>query len=176
MKTTRRGGRRGRSDGVWRQENRCGYPWDYSQCGAYFITVCTKGRENLFRRGAHCAPAARFPELTEIGTITERTILEIPAHYTNVTVDRYVVMPNHIHMILMLKDDGRTMCAPTPPVSQIIRMLKETVTKRAGAPIWQRSFYDHIIRDESDYLRIWDYIATNPAQWTEDEYYEEANP
>lgn len=143
--------------------------WDYSQCGAYFITVCTKGRENLFRRGAHCAPVSEFPELTEIGEIVDHAISEIPVHYANIVVDRYVVMPNHIHMILVVRDGGRTMCAPT--ISRVIRMLKEAVTKRAGTPIWQRSYYDHVIRNEQDYLRIAQYIDTNPEKWREDEYY-----
>lgn len=148
--------------------------WDYSQYGAYYITICTKDRMPIFRRGAHGAPASAFPGLTQIGEITDRAILEIPAHYANVIVDQYVVMPNHIHMILVLKDGGRTLCAPT--ISRVIRMLKETVTKRAGRPIWQRSYYDHIIRDEQDYLRIAQYIMTNPEKWHRDEYYEEVNP
>ena len=63
------------------------------------------------------------------------------------------------------------MCAPTPTVSQIIRMMKETVTKQVGQKIWQKGFYDHIIRNESDYLRVWQYIDENPAKWPEDEYY-----
>lgn len=122
--------------------------WDYSGRGAYFITICTKDRITFFRRGAQCAPESDFPELTECGEIANQVMLEIPTHYLNVTLDEYIIMPNHIHMILILGDSGRTLCAPTPTVSQIVRMLKETITKRIGRPIWQRSYYDHIIRDE----------------------------
>lgn len=169
--------------------------YDYSGTGYYFVTVCVQNRKNLLRRGtqcvpvpetpalykgyeamcrgAQCAPAPGFPPLSEIGEIVERTILEIPAHYPSVEVDKYVVMPNHIHIILVLKadDGGRTVCAPTPTLSQIVRMMKETVTKRLKQRIWQKGFYDHIIRNESDYLRIWQYIDANPAKWEEDEYY-----
>ena len=97
-------------------------------------------------------------------------MLQISAHYPGVTVDKYVVMPNHVHMILVLPaDGGRALRAPT--VSRIVRAWKETVTKMLGEAIWQKSFYDHIIRDENDYLRIWTYIHTNPAKWAEDTYY-----
>ena len=151
--------------------------WDYGSGGCYFITICTQEREPHFRRGAQCAPEAGLLPLSEMGKTVERTLLEIPAHYPNVKVDKYVVMPNHIHLILMLGagDGGCTLCAPTPTLSQVVRMMKETVTKRLGQKIWQKGFYDHIIRNESDYLRIWQYIDTNPAKWTEDEYYEEAD-
>ncbi len=147
--------------------------WDYSGRGYYFITICTQEREPHFRRGAHCAPGSEIPPLSEIGKIVEQKILEIPFHYAGVKVDKYVVVPNHVHLILVLEagKNGRTMCAPTPTVSQIIRMMKETVTKRVGQKIWQKGFYDHIIRNEADYLRIWNYIDMNPAKWPEDEYF-----
>ena len=74
-------------------------------------------------------------------------------------------------MIIIIDDynSGRTQFAPT--VSRIIKQFKGSVTKKIGISIWQRSFYDHIIRDENDYLRIWDYIDTNPLKWSSDEYY-----
>ena len=147
--------------------------YDYSLGGYYFVTVCTKDRVPHLRRGAHCAPEP-LPPLTAAGRIAERAVLQISAHYPGVTVDKYVVMPNHVHMILVLPADGgralrRALRAPT--VSRIVRAWKETVTKMLGEAIWQKSFYDHIIRDENDYLRIWTYIHTNPAKWAEDTYY-----
>ena len=143
--------------------------YDYSLGGYYFVTVCTKDRVPHLRRGAHCAPEP-LPPLTDAGRIAERAVLQISAHYPGVTVDKYVVMPNHVHMILVLPaDGGRALRAPT--VSRIVRAWKETVTKMLGEAIWQKSFYDHIIRDENDYLRIWTYIHTNPAKWAEDTYY-----
>ncbi len=101
--------------------------------------------------------------------MVEQAIADIPTHYPGVKVDRYVVMPNHVHMVVVLggTPDGRTMCAPTADLSRIMRMMKGAVTKRVGRKIWQRGYYDHIIRDEADYQRIWSYIETNPAKWTE---------
>ena len=79
-------------------------------------------------------------------------------------------MPNHIHIILFIKnDDGRAMHAPT--VSKIIQQMKGAVTKKVGFPIWQKIFYDHIIRNEHDYQEIWKYIDDNTLKWTLDKYY-----
>ncbi len=153
--------------------------YDYSRPGWYFVTICTRDRAPLFRRGAHCAPASMptpapvLPPLSSIGETVEQAIADIPTHYPGVKVDRYVVMPNHVHMVVVLggTPDGRTMCAPTADLSRIIRMMKGAVTKRVGRKIWQRGYYDHIIRDEADYLRVWEYIETNPGKWREDAYF-----
>ena len=147
--------------------------FDYSQPGYYFITICTKNHHSILRRGAQCAPAP-LPPLTSAGLAAERFLLEIPVHYPMISVDHYVVMPNHVHLILVITaghigTDGRTVCAPT--VSRVVRGWKEAVTKQIGVSIWQKSFHDHIIRTETDYLRIWNYIDTNPAKWREDCYY-----
>lgn len=143
--------------------------YDYSLGGYYFVTVCTRDRVPHLRRGAHCAPEP-LPPLTTAGLIAEQAVRQISVHYPGVTVDIYVVMPNHVHMILVLPNGGgRALRAPT--VSRIVRAWKETITKMLGEAIWQKSFYDHIIRDENDYLRIWNYIDTNPAKWAEDKYY-----
>lgn len=164
-----------------RRKNRLqGY--DYSRTGWYFITVCVKGHAEILGeivtecRGAHCAPA--YTKLSDIGHIVENAILQIPKHYKGARVDKYVIMPNHIHMILQLEGkDGRTMCASTcrPSIPGILRGMKEAVTKTVGFPLWQKSFHDHIIRGEADYLRIWHYIDTNPAKWREDCYYKDGD-
>lgn len=144
--------------------------YDYTQAGYYFVTVCTVGRRWLLRRGAQCAPG--FPSLTKEGDEVEWAIMEISAHYPNVHVDKYVIMPNHIHFILVIAPEGgRPQVAPT--VSRVIQQFKGAVTKRLGRSIWQKSFHDHIIRNQSDYLRIHEYIETNPARWVEDCYYKE---
>ena len=85
--------------------------YDYSQPGCYFITICTAGRQPILRRGAQCAPASEIPPLTEIGEITERAIQSIPNHYPYVFVEKYVVMPNNIHLMLRIEGTGRTLCA-----------------------------------------------------------------
>ena len=129
-------------------------------------------------RGAQCAPAAGLPELSYAGMVTEQAILGIAAHYPHVSVEKYVIMPNHIHMILRI-DRGRTRCAPTKDdaernmVARVVKHMKAYVTKTIGYSIWQKSYHDHIIRNEADYLRIWNYIDTNPEKWREDRYYTE---
>jgi len=91
--------------------------------------------------------------------------------YPNVRLDKSVIMPNHIHMILVLTqpESGRAQLAPTLP--HIVQQFKGKITKRIGMPIWQKGYYDHVIRNQADYLRIWNYIDGNPARWEEDEYF-----
>jgi len=78
-------------------------------------------------------------------------------------------MPNHIHMIVRIEKSGRTMCVPT--ISRIIKQCKEYVTKQIGYSIWHTRFHDHIIRNEQDYQKIWEYIDNNPLKWELDKYY-----
>lgn len=149
--------------------------YDYSKAGYYFITICTLEKRHLFWNGTASVGAdiirPHLPELTDLGQMVDRLILDIPNHYPNVTVDKHIVMPNHIHLILRLEENGRMISAPTKSTSTIIGQMKRISSKLAGRPLWQKGYYDHIIRNEPDYLRIWQYIDTNPAKWTEDEYY-----
>ena len=116
--------------------------------------------------------------LSNEGKAVEFAINSISIHYPTVLVDKYVVMPNHVHLLLFIQngvngnldENGRTMFSPTT-ISRVIKHCKESVTKQIGYSLWQKSFYDHIIRDEADYLRVWEYIDENPANWSEDEYY-----
>jgi REP element-mobilizing transposase RayT len=98
-------------------------------------------------------------------------INNISNNYPSIVIDKYVIMPNHIHMIIFVSnnEDGRTLFAPT--ISRAIKHMKEYVTKQLGYSIWQKSYYDHIIRDEEDYNKIWKYIDENPQKWIYDCYY-----
>ncbi|MBQ1473690.1 MAG: transposase, partial [Ruminococcus sp.] len=88
----------------------------------------------------------------------------------SVHVDNFVIMPNHVHLLLFLYcDDGRAMLVPT--VARVVQQLKGVITKHIGYSIWQTRFYDHVIRTERDYRDIYTYIDNNPAHWAEDEYY-----
>ena len=147
--------------------------YDYSHPGAYFITICTAGREKLFWEAdeKNCEPggtavgaACGRPPLSEIGVKLDREIQNLSTVYEFVCVDKYVIMPDHIHMIITIsqREAGRPQAAPT--ISRIINQFKGAVTKAVGRPIWQKGYYDHVIRNEQDYLDIWDYIDTNPAQ------------
>lgn len=144
--------------------------FDYSQNGAYFVTICAKNKEHIF--GAVGASTARPSRviLSEYGKITDQAIKSITKFYPNVIVDKYVIMPNHIHMILIIQNEsGRAMLVPT--ISTVIAQMKGYISKRIGNSIWQKSFYDHIIRNEQDYLEIWQYIENNPEKWQQDKFY-----
>ena len=84
-------------------------------------------------------------------------------------------MPNHVHLIVAIEPaaDGGVRAPRPTTLSDIVRSIKAMVTRELGYSIWQTSFYDHVIRNETDYLRIWQYIDNNPAHWAEDEYYSE---
>lgn len=144
--------------------------FDYSQNGAYFVTICAKNKEHLF--GAVGASNARPSKviLSEYGKITDQAIKLITKIYPNVIVDKYVIMPNHIHMVLIIQsENGRAMLVPT--ISMVIAQMKGYISKQIGHSIWQKSFYDHIIRNEQDYLEIWQYIENNPEKWQQDKFY-----
>ena len=140
--------------------------YDYSTPGAYFITVCTANREPLFwsdRRGELCSPE-NVP-LSDIGKIVENEIRKMDSVYDAVCVEKYCIMPDHIHFILSVNTDenGRTQFAPT--ISRVIKQFKGSITKQVGRPIWQKSFYDHGIRNRQDYKEIWEYIENNPLKY-----------
>lgn len=101
-------------------------------------------------------------------------IQNIPAVYPGIVLEHYVIMPNHVHLLLRIGSGaGGGPGAARPTVQTVVGGIKSITTRRIGASIWQTSFYDHIIRDENDFLRIWTYIDTNPAKWAEDRYYSE---
>ena len=142
--------------------------YDYSQNGYYFITICVKDKHELLGQidvGANCVR----PCLSEQGHIVEKEIHVLSETYDAVEINKYVVMPNHLHMIIVISDSGRTQFAPT--ISHIIKQFKGSITKKIGFSIWQRSFHDHIIRNEKEYLKIWQYIDENPMKWQEDCFY-----
>ena len=146
--------------------------YDYSQNNAYFITICTKDRINLFGEicdGNMC--------LNDCGKIAENEILKIPSHYNTVRIDKFVVMPNHVHMIIVINPSERINPFPTETdIPNVIGKYKAGVTRTVGnafmrSAIWQRSYHDHIIRGEADYQKIWQYIDTNPMKWNLDKYH-----
>lgn len=146
--------------------------YDYSTPNAYFLTICTKNRKNLFWKnvGAIIDRPENVP-LTNLGCLVRQCIIEIPMHYPMISVDNFVVMPNHIHLLLQIHTDadGRSLIAPT--ISTVVRLMKGTVSKQAGFSVWQKGFYDHVIRNDKDYQSIWNYIQGNPSKWTEDQLY-----
>lgn len=155
-----------------REQNRLmGY--DTSQNGAYFITVCVQDRAEILWKsvGANCVRPDQPVPLSDIGEMIDREINKIKFVYESVAVDKYCIMPNHIHMILLISyvQNGRTQFAPT--ISRVIKQWKGAITKQAGTSIWQKSFHDHIIRNEREYEKIWNYIDGNPLCWEKDCFY-----
>lgn len=147
--------------------------YDYSSEGAYFITICTQSKEHLLGQvvGEGLAP----PEirLTGFGKVAQEQIHQIENRFSSVSVDKYVIMPNHTHLILRLQGKAGG-ASPSPTVFEVIGAYKSLTTRicKSGS-LFQRSFHDHIIRCESEYWKIWEYIDTNPAKWADDCFYSE---
>jgi len=137
--------------------------FDYSKNGAYFITICTKDKKHYLSKISVGESLCALPQnkLTPIGKEVENSINFINKKYSTTFVDKYVIMPNHIHIIIILKDKGGH---GNPPLQEIIQNFKSYTTYRFNDNLWQHSFHDHIIRNETDYLKIWEYIDNNPLK------------
>ncbi len=190
--------------------------YDYSQAGAYFITICTHNRECLFgavgagskpalvrikpalpsnnRAGLEPAPTQpNLMVLNEYGEIVKDTWEDLINHVSGIELDAFVVMPNHVHGIIVITRagfikhragliQGRAGLKPAPTdthaLPEIVRQMKTFSARRInknrgtpGVPVWQRNYYEHIIRNEDDLNRIRGYIANNPDNWQSDENY-----
>lgn len=152
--------------------------YDYSQNGAYFITICTDKRKEWLSSitvGQGLAPAET--RLTAYGEIAEEQLLLLETRFPFITIERYVIMPNHIHILLRLENDAAG-ASPCPTLSSIIGTYKSLTTRLCNRvckipKLFQASFYDHIIRGEADYREIREYIENNPRKWAEDRFYTE---
>ena len=153
--------------------------FDYSSNGAYFITICTQNRKNILSTITLVGEGSPLPQLSPYGKIVDNWIQKLPNKHQEISVDSYVIMPNHIHILLSItKDDGRG--DPSPTVDTVMGWLKYQSTKdinkmrnTMGVKIFQRSFYDHIVRNYDDYCEIHKYIYENPMRWYYDELYSE---
>ncbi len=157
--------------------------YDYSQAGAYFVTVCTHNRTCCFGEivDGHM-------RLNSLGELVLATWLDLPGRFVQVSLDAFVVMPNHIHGILHITPVGAQFIAPdsteqgamnqgainrAPTLGAVVRVLKAVSTRQIrlaghGAFAWQRNYYEHIIRNEDSLARIREYIENNPLQWALD--------
>ena len=131
--------------------------FDYGAPNCFFVTICTHDKRCIFGEPG---------KLSRQGLIAERGLKEIPLHFPQVTVDAYVVMPNHIHAIIINNQPGT-------PLPIVIAGYKSFVTReirlmRNELKVWQTSFHDHVIRNQQDYEKIWKYIDENPLRWEED--------
>jgi putative transposase len=168
--------------------------YDYSQSGGYFVTLVTLGRKCIF--GGIADDNVR---LTKLGEIARKCWNQIPAHFPCASIEEFVVMPNHLHGILILHDDpeGTMYRAPTPAADGTVMIHRAPTIEQFGKPtvgslptilrsykaavsrfasrelkltnIWQRNYYEHILRDQADYERIAGYILANPTNWYNDD-------
>ncbi len=153
--------------------------YDYSRNGMYFVTVCAKNKKNLFGSftvGRGLAPAENPIELNNLGKLVEQCLLATESRYQNISVDKYVIMPNHLHAIIRIEEAAGA--SPRPTLMDAICSFKSIATREcnkadgiAGRQIFQTSFYEHIIRTQVDYNDIWYYIDRNPLKWLDDELY-----
>ena len=145
--------------------------YDYSQNGAYFVTICTYKKENLFGDVGADSISAR--------TVAE-TFEEILSGYPQVCCPKYVIMPNHFHALIVIE---RADMESAPTVMEIVqgfkrystiklsKLVKEGQMRPYNGKVWQRSFYDHVVRNEQDYLEILQYIEENPIKWQLDRFF-----
>ena len=152
--------------------------YDYATPGFYFITICAKGRMPIFWENVEAAisrqnPSSNIeadiirqslPQLSEIGKIVDTAINQISEHYIFATVDKYCIMPDHVHMILRINADEFGQQVVSATISTIVAQMKRWVSKQVGSPIWQKSFIDRVIRNEKGYLAVWEYIDNNPLK------------
>jgi len=136
--------------------------YDYSQAGLYFITICCHGRECWFGEIKNGVMI-----LNDAGNIANECWSDIPTHFPNVVLHEFIIMPNHIHGVIELKEPSKT-------IGSIVRGFKIGVTKwmRQNTNVfnvWQRNYWEHIIRNENEYNRIAQYILSNPQNWEHDQ-------
>jgi len=138
--------------------------YDYSKAGNYFVTISLKERKPVLWRQGETVSDPANPPLSPLGELVESAILAINRIYPGVIVDIYCIMPDHVHMILFIASDENGITTSSPAVSVVIGQLKRWITRKTGISLWQRSFYDRVIRTDKEYYGIRDYIYYNPVK------------
>ena len=154
--------------------------YDYNTPGAYFLTICTENRKCLLSRivGTGVLDGPKI-ELLSYGEIAARYLNQLDAFYEYLSVESYVIMPNHIHILLCVnKTEESPSRTPFPTlqnsiISAFVSTFKRFCNKEFGKNIWQARSYDHIIRNQQDFDRHLQYIYENPFGWQKDELYSE---
>ena len=135
--------------------------YDYSKENIYFITICAKERKEILGK----ITERNDIELTKESKIAKYNINEIEKIYDNAIIDEYTIMPNHIHILVKMKNKKNV------TISKVIKHYKAKISREITYSIWQKSFYEHIVRNETEYIKIKEYIQNNVANWKEDKYY-----
>jgi REP element-mobilizing transposase RayT len=145
--------------------------YDYSQLGAYFVTICVHNRKSLFGQIVNSEMT-----LNNLGLLAETAWMDLPNHFSSIEVDTFIVMPNHTHGIIIIRDTRNIISSsPRPSLASIVGSYKATVSRNINrlrqtpdAQVWQRNYYQHIIRDNKELHDIRHYIVENPASWAKD--------
>ena len=152
--------------------------YDYNTPGAYFLTICTENRRCLLSRIVcpDILDGSKI-ELLPYGKIAAKYINQLNDFYDSISVESYVIMPNHIHILLSVREEGPSR-TPVPTaqnsiISRFVSTFKRFCNKEYGENIWQSRSYDHVIRDQADYDKHLQYIYENPFAWAKDEFYSE---
>lgn len=136
--------------------------YDYSQNGCYFITLCTEKRKMLLGR-----ISAGMMEMSFLGELADKELSVLGRFFEDIAISEKVIMPNHIHFIVRILQSG----SHSPlSIGRFVNLYKGRVSRKAGYALWQRGYYEHIIRTPDDYTRAAQYIRNNPAQWSLDQY------
>lgn len=142
--------------------------YDYAQAGYYFVTVCVKNRAPIFGEILN-----GVMQLNPCGRIVEQVWKDLPGHYPTVTPDSFIVMPNHFHAVFGLSVGAGL--KPAPKLFEVVRALKTFSARRInelrrtpGTALWQRGYYEHVVRNEDELSKIRGYIQNNPSQWSLD--------
>ena len=147
--------------------------YDYGQPGTYFITICTRYHKEILSqivRDDSCDPIYDTGNniktlLLPYGKVVNKYIGLMNSKYTGISIDKYAIMPNHIHLIISIKEEHQKSKDATITISKFVSLYKRYCNKEIGEKIWQRSFYDHIIRGQTDYNEIYEYVNNNPLKW-----------
>ena len=149
--------------------------YSYSNVGYYFITICAENKEKLFGTivGGDTLDAP-LVQLTEIGKTLDEYV-QSTNRIPGVVVDKYVIMPNHLHMIIVINEPNDRIGndRANEMIPHVVGTLKRLVNRKFGKNVFQRSYHDHVIRGEWDYQKIWSYIDDNPRRWKDDCFYVE---
>jgi len=140
--------------------------YDYSSCGAYSLTICA---QHLFGK-IRFDPCGNTIELSDLGLIIQSTLEGLSIRYPDFEIIKYAIMPNHVHILVIKHGVGSS------SVSNVVCALKSLATKEIrlkhpGMKVWKESFHDHIIRNERDLIRHWDYIDQNINNWAKDRFF-----
>lgn len=146
-------------------------PTCYNRNGAYFITICTKDRKKILSRICKETPLSECPQvrLMRYGIIADKYIRQMDAFYDHLTIDKYVIMPDHIHFLISVSDSNTHTMTGVPAkrtsvIARFVGTFKRFCNSEYGENIWQERYYDHVVRNQRDYDDIWQYIENNPLK------------